>query len=317
MKNIVTVLGKISGEQLGFCQCHEHLLISKGKSYQVNPVLFMDEVDKSTEEVTSYRAAGGCSLVDAQPVGCGRMAEGLVSISKETGVHIIASTGFHKLSFYPEKHWIFGKSREQMREIFRQELLEGMYVDADQKEPEQRIPNRAGQIKTALDTEGLTERYRTLFLAAADAAKETGAPVMIHVENGTDPRELLGLLLKEGVRAEQMIFCHMDRACKELSWHEEVASTGAYLEYDTIGRFKYHSDEREIEIIRHMCSQGYEDRLLFSLDTTRARLASYGGSLGLVYLIDSFLPKMAAAGIPEEKAEQMIRRNSAKAFAWK
>lgn len=317
MKKIVTVTGEIQPGQLGFCQCHEHILLSKGQSFKVNPALFFDEPEKSIAEVKKYKMAGGCSFVDAQPLGCNRMAEGLVQISRETGVNIIASTGFHKLLFYPEDHWIFRASEEKLVRLWTEELLNGMYVDGDRGEPQRQISARAGQIKTALDTEGLTARYRTLFRAAADTAKATGAPLMVHVENGTDPRELLAFLLEEGVPGSQMVFCHMDRACSDLTWHEEAASAGVYLEYDTIGRFKYHSDEQEISIIRHMLDAGFEDRLLMSLDTTRQRLGSYGGAVTLNYLIDIFLPQMKEAGIPEEAVCRIMIKNSAKAFTWK
>lgn len=317
MKKIVTVTGEIQQGELGFCQCHEHILLSKGQSFLINPVLFFDEPEKSIAEVKSYKLAGGCSFVDAQPLGCNRMAEGLVRVSEETGVNIIASTGFHKLLFYPENHWIFRASREMLGTLWTTELVDGMYADGDRDEPKRRIRARAGQIKTAFDVEGLSERYRTLFLAAADTAKATGAPLMVHIENGTDPRELLSFLLEEGVPAKQIIFCHMDRACQELAWHEEVAAAGAYLEYDTIGRFKYHSDGREIDIIRHMLNAGFAGRLLMSLDTTRARLGNYGGSITLNYLIDEFLPQMKDAGIPEETVRQIMITNSAEAFSWK
>lgn len=314
---IVTVKGEIEPGQLGVCQSHEHLLLRKGQSYLVNPALFMDEPEKSAKEAAEYMAAGGRALVEAQPVGCGRMAEGLVWIAEQTGLSVIASTGFHKMTFYPEGHWIGRKSRDELRKIFVEELLLGMYGDGDEKEPRHRTAARAGQIKTALDTEGLTPRYRRLFLAAADAAVETGAPLMVHVENGTDPRELLKLLLRAGVPGEQMIFCHMDRACHDLEIHEEVAGSGAYLEYDTIGRFKYHSDEQEVHIIRHMLEAGLGEQLLLSLDTTRQRLEAYGGQIGLTYLLKEFLPLLWKCGVTKEAAGRMLRENPAKAFAWK
>ena len=97
---IRTVTGDISPLELGYCQCHEHLLLAKGKSYTIDPSLCMDDEEKSTEELISYKAAGGRALVDAQPVGCGRIADGLRRISETSGVRIIASTGFHKLLFF-------------------------------------------------------------------------------------------------------------------------------------------------------------------------------------------------------------------------
>ena len=53
------MLGEVKPGELGFTQCHEHLLISKGKSFEINPALCMDEPDKSIQELKTYGAAGG------------------------------------------------------------------------------------------------------------------------------------------------------------------------------------------------------------------------------------------------------------------
>ena len=97
MKEIITVTGRIAPEELGFCQCHEHIAMSKGISYQINPALCMDDMEKSLEEAKRFHLAGGQSFIEAQPCGANRMALELRRLSEDSGVHIIASTGFHKL----------------------------------------------------------------------------------------------------------------------------------------------------------------------------------------------------------------------------
>ena len=116
--SIITVTGQIPPEELGFCQCHEHLLIAPGRSGEIDPALCFHDITRSAQEACRYRAAGGSSLVDAQPVGCGRMASGLLEISRQAGISLVASTGFHKMRFYPEEHWIFSASSSQLRDLF-------------------------------------------------------------------------------------------------------------------------------------------------------------------------------------------------------
>ncbi|MFR1989781.1 MAG: hypothetical protein ACLS3C_06870 [Oscillospiraceae bacterium] len=82
--------------------------------------------------------------------------------------------------------------------------------------------------------------------AAASAQCVTGAPLMIHVEMGSDPIRLFKFLSDCGVPAESMLFCHMDRSSPDLRQHHFLLKQGAYLECDTIGRFKYHSDQDEL-----------------------------------------------------------------------
>ena len=59
MKEIITVTGRIAPEELGFCQCHEHIAMSKGISYQINPALCIDDMEKSLEEAKRFHLAGG------------------------------------------------------------------------------------------------------------------------------------------------------------------------------------------------------------------------------------------------------------------
>lgn len=314
---IVTVTGAVDPDPSLFFQCHEHLLLAKGQSFLVDPALCLDDLEKSKEEALEYVRKGGDGLVEAQPVGCGRMAKGLNQIARAAGLRIVASTGFHKMAFYPENHWIFSESEDGLADLFIRELTEGMYEDGEEDEPVDQTSIRAGQIKTAMDHTKMNDQYRKLFGAAAAAAKETGAPIMIHVENGHQPMEYFEFLRNKGIPAEQMIFCHLDRACHDLSVHRELAGAGAYLEYDTIARFKYHSDEEELRIFDALLQDGQEDRLLFSLDTTRKRLSAYGGDTGLTYILEIFLDKMLRAGIPQEIIDKISRKNPAAALCWK
>ena len=301
MKEIITVTGRIAPEELGFCQCHEHIAMSKGISYQINPALCMDDMEKSLEEAKRFHLAGGQSFIEAQPCGANRMALELRRLSEDSGVHIIASTGFHKLCFYPKEHWIRTLPPSDLEEVFVRELTEGMFVDADQGMPQTPCDARAGIIKTAYDTEELSPRYKELFRAAARAALRTHRILMIHVEQGTNPVLLQDYLLNLGIRPQDLMFCHMDRACPNLELHRRFLSKGSYLEFDTIGRFKYHSDAHEIQLFKALINAGYESQLLYSLDTTRTRLRSYvPDAIGLDYILTVFNQLLRDSGVSAE-----------------
>ena len=314
-KKLITVSGAVSGEDAGFCQSHEHLFVSNGRSYEVSPVLWMDDVERSTAEAKLYRAAGGGTVVDAQPVGCGRMAKELRTVSEASGVNILSSTGFHKMTFYQDGHWIFGISEDALTDLFISELTEGMFDVCDYAEPDKRTDIKAGLIKAALDNCPFDGQYQKLFSAAANAANETGRTLMVHIEAGSDPLMLLRLLLDKGVKRERIVFCHTDRACDDPAIRPLLASEGIYLEMDTIGRFKYHSDERECEILCELIDKGFEKQLLFSLDTTRARLKSYTpDAIGLDYLIKSFVPMLRSRGVTDAQINLISHTNCVEAF---
>ena len=274
-KTIHTVTGEVQPEKLGFTQCHEHLMLSRGKSREINPALCIDDLEKSVREAKAYCEAGGRAVVEAQPVGCNRDSDGLTEVAARSGLSIIASTGFHKMQFYEKAHWIFTMGEKELAELFVSELTEGMCVGTDRTYTPERHAAKAGMIKTALDTENLKEPYDRLFRAAARAQMETGAPMMVHIEKGSSPEMLAAFLKERGVRPEKVYFCHMDRACEEADSFLRVLDSGISLEFDTIGRFKYHSDEKELELMRFILDRGGGDQLLFSLDTTRSRLKAY------------------------------------------
>jgi phosphotriesterase-related protein len=322
MERITTVLGDISPGELGFCQSHEHLSItgpgespSEPEDLPVKPGERIDDWEKSRREAELYRGAGGDALVDAQPLGCGRDAAMLRDISEKSGVRIIASTGFHKMSYYPEGHWIHTAEEDALAGLFIAELREGMYLDGDRAYPGKQGPGRAGQIKTALDTEGLSPRYQRLFRSAVKAAGVCGCAIMVHIENGADPLGLSEFLFRLGAVPNRLIFCHLDRAAGDIAVHREICARGITLEYDTVGRPKYHDDEREAAIITEILEAGYERQILISLDTTRARLKSYGGSPGLAYIRECFIPLLRRRGVSEARIEAFFHENPARIFA--
>lgn len=310
MRYIQTVNGTIMADQITFCHSHEHLMINKGTSFSVNPNLCIDDYTKSLEEIKNFAAGGGTTIVDCQPVGCGRAADALSKLGHESGVQIIASTGFHKMIFYPEDHWIFTYTTKQLSQIFLHEISTGMYIDCDYHEPENWINAKAGMIKSAFDIGGLDHQYIKLFNAAVTAAKQTDIPLMVHIEQGSAPMELIAYLVQQKIDLNRVIFCHMDRACPDIDLHKEICRYGVFLEYDTIGRFKYHDDDREAEIFSEMIKAGYEDHLLFSLDTTRERLKSYNSAgVGLTYILKTFIPVLKKHGITDEQINKFACLN--------
>ncbi|MDD5016500.1 MAG: phosphotriesterase [Eubacteriales bacterium] len=284
---IRTIQKDISETELGWCQCHEHLFIADGPSRKINSALFMGDEQKSLAEVLLYKKAGGCSLIDAQPYGCGRMAENLVSVSQQANIHIIACTGFHKTEYFSDDEWVFKQTDDTLAAIYLHEIIEGMYSSEHI-----RLTAKAGVVKCAAikGEYQANKTYETLFHAAAQAARQTGVPLLVHMDKEADALRVIAFFESYGIRPETIMVCHLDRTKYDYRYHEEVASTGAYLEYDTIHRLKYHSDEKELALISHMVGSGYAGRLLFGLDTSNRRLKSYGANMGLDYILTEFKP---------------------------
>jgi phosphotriesterase-related protein len=314
---VQTVTGTIHPNELGYCQSHEHLFLADGPIARKYPALRLDDLEATCAELELYRNIGGRSVVDAQPVGCSRMADLHLLASKRTGIKVIASTGFHKLIFYPKEHWIHQMDSDHLTQLFTQEIEKGMYVRCDDSKPSEQINAKAGVIKTASDEQGPGGEYEKLFHAAANTAVKTGLTVLSHTEMGKCALEQIRFFSEYHIAPESIVICHLDRVLTDMQYLMEVASTGVYLELDTIGRPKYHSDEDEARFIAKLVDNGHENQILLGLDTTRERMRSYGGAIGLDYMLTSFLPLLRSFGIDNDIIGKFTISNPAMAFSIK
>jgi predicted metal-dependent phosphotriesterase family hydrolase len=94
------------------------------------------------------------------------------------------------------------------------------------------------------------------------------------------------------VAAHRVMLCHTDRN-PDLELHRELASRGAYLVYDTIGRIKYGPDSRIVELIEGMADAGLAGQVCLGTDVgRRSMLRAYGGGPGMDVLGRAFLPRL-------------------------
>jgi phosphotriesterase-related protein len=211
--------------------------------------------------------------------------------------------------FYQADSFLFTQDEGALFERFLMELQVGVQDGGS------RLSVRAGAVKAALGPEGPVGRDESLLRAAARAAAAGDVPLLVHTEAGAGAVKAVALSERMGLAPCRVMVCHADRQADDFRPHDEIAATGAYLEYDTISRFKYHDDASEIRLILHMLERGHRDRLLLSLDTTAARLRHYGGEIGLTRLIETFLPALARAGVSPADLSVITRQNPARAFA--
>lgn len=309
MSSIMTVLGPISKEELGYCQMHEHIFVLPTPNSLKYPALEISDEEKSLQELIAYREAGGSAMLDAQPMEAGRDIAALKRLSQKSGVHIIATTGYHLPAFYEADHWIRTENAEQLYERFYAELSCGVKCE----DGETVFP---GAVKSAIGAEGAVGQAEVCLRAAARAAAKADVPLIMHTEKGMGAVDAVRICVEEGMKSERIAVCHVDRQAADFAPHEAIAATGVYMEYDTIARYKYHDDESERQLIAHMIEKGYEDRLLISLDTTAARLKSYGDpeAPGLDFLIRDFIPSLREAGLSEDTIANITVNNPANIF---
>ncbi len=312
---IRTVLGDIAPEELGLCHAHDHVLIGDGIGARANPELLIDDIDKAVEEVAGFARAGGGALVDAMPLDSGRDPAGLIEVSRRTGVHIVATTGFHGPGYYTTTHWSTRIPLESLVDLVCQEIDLGLDAYSYSGPEVTRLPARAGLVKVATGPAGLDARARRMLDLVAEVHLRTGAPVLTHTEHGALAVEQVAELVQRGVAADAVLVSHVDRN-HDVGLHAELAGTGAYLVYDGPSRSKYHPPQQVAELMLVASAAGAGDRLLVGLDLALTSYrTSYGGGPGLAWLLAEFVPCLQTCGMDAADVDRVIRLNPARALS--
>lgn len=294
-----TVLGDIDPGELGVTYAHEHLVIDGGRAVELEPEFDLADIDAMAAEVASVAALGLRTAVDAMPCDAGRSAGKLAELSRRTGINVVAPTGLHHDRYYGPSHWSHRVTVDDLAELFVRDITEG--IDAyDYAGPVvRRTSHRAGVIKVAGSADGLSDRDRKVFEAAAIAHGRTGAPILTHCEHGTGALEQVRFLGDHGVRPEHIALSHVDKVV-DRAYHHELLSSGALGEYD--GTFRSPPDEPNgtLQVVQWVVEDGLGDRILFGMDAARRRYYRvFGGSPGLAWLLDGWRALLRDAGLDQ------------------
>jgi 5-phospho-D-xylono-1,4-lactonase len=289
-----TVLGDIGPADLGPCDAHEHLFLDT----PAQPGDGFLDLDKSIAEAHTLVRAGARALVDWTPLGLGRDVDALASVSRETGLHVVAATGLHRDVHYAADSPYRAESVDVRAERF--------IADANE---------RCGIIKAGAGYHQLTRFEEETFAAAAAAHAATGAPVCVHTEHGTMGLAIVERLSDLGVAPGSVVLAHLDRN-PDAGEHAETAASGAWLQLDGPGRTKYWPDSTILRLIAELAERGYASQLLLGGDTGRASMMrAYGGGPGLDYVFARFKPRLERE-LGADLSEQIFVANPARAFAF-
>jgi phosphotriesterase-related protein len=267
------------------------------------------------QDLADFTGTGGHSLVDMTPPGLGRDPAGLQALSQQSGALIVSATGFHMERYYDTAHWLYHYSSEQIAQLFRAEIEDGMDQWGYRGPLVQRTPARAGIIKVATGYYRWNQHTDAWFEAAAMAHLATGAPIASHTENGVLGDRQADRLISLGVAPSSIIIGHIDKNVDPYV-HRDLAARGVYLEYDSPARLKYGPDRDAALLIASAAEHGYAHQILLGMDLARrSYYPSYGGGPGLPYLIETFIPRLEAEGLTDAKRLLLVD-NPARALSF-
>ena len=297
-----TVTGPVPVDDVKLADGHAHVWISPPKGVPPKSRIVLDNPQRIEAELKDFRSAGGTTLIDCQPGGCGRDGRMLLKFSEVTELHITATTGFHLQRYYPYGSWLWSATEQAAVEYFVNELTSG-------------LQETDGVLATTIKVgyEGtIQEQTRVLMEAAAEASRQTEAILLFHTEQGHNV-EALPLFFEDlGVPTDRLYLCHMDKR-PDVGLHRELAQAGALLGYDTFVRSKYKPRQNVWPLLLEMIRAGWEDQIAIGLDLALTSMwRHYDGGPGLVTLPDGILPRLPSEGLSESVVSKLIGQNVAR-----
>lgn len=306
-EQVITVTGPAAPETLGITDAHNHLWITALPEIASGAPVLNDET-AIRQELIDYREAGGGAQIDCQPGGCGRDGNRLLRLSQDSGVLVVASTGFHLPRYYPPGAVLWAMDADQAARYFLDEIRNGLQ---ESRAAQVVFP---GLIKIAVP-ERLADAPSAQMLAAARASLESGYAIAMHTERGAGVEDYLDWFNRQGVRPERLVFCHVDKR-PDHGLHQELARAGVLLEYDTFFRPKYRPEQNVWPLIEYMVNAGLQDSLALATDLADGELwARIGGGPGLLGFAVTIRRRLEVMGFTPSAIAAMLGGSIARRLA--
>lgn len=316
MTAVETVRGPVEVAELGRTYMHEHVFVLSADVQQNYPGEWGDEDERVADAVRSLQALaaqGVRTVVDPTVVGLGRYIPRIQRVAEQVPeLNIVVATGCYT---YDDVPFFFHYRGPALNEIAGAEVPDPM-VDLFVGDIEDGIAGtgvRAGLLKCAIDTPGLTPGVERVMRAVAQAHQRTGTPVTVH----THPGSRTGLDVKRvlcdegGVDPGRVVLGHsgdttdVDHLC-------ELADAGFVLGMDRFGINLDTTFEARADTVVEMCRRGYADRMVLSQDAScyidwidpavRAMLTQWH----YLHIHDDVLPYLLEQGVTEEQVTTML-----------
>ncbi len=300
--SVMTVLGPIPAEQLGYVLPHEHpycRLRQAAHRYD-----FPDQFDDDrvvTAEVVAFGELGGTTLVDLTVPDIGRSPERLRTLSQNTGVQIVMGCGWYRGNYYRPEELIDKRTVGSLADQLIAEITEG--VDGTGIKPG--VIGEIGVEKT-----WVAPAEERVLRAAARAHKETGLALgAIHAIGPVAP-DILTIFEEEDVDMSRVAVGHCD-SYPHMGFLEGLIARGVLVMFDNCGQFSDLGtfEEHIMNTVKELVDKGYEDYVLLSHDTCKFPQFKTHGGPGFVYLSETFLPALRDLGITEETIDKITRDN--------
>jgi phosphotriesterase-related protein len=259
---------------------------------------FLADEDVMADELAIARREGIGCIVDAGHPDMGRDVGFLRRISQRSGLPIVASAGFYTQPFYPPElaTWSEDKVAEEILKQVR--------------------ANPTGALGEIGSWDYISKDERKVFRAVGKAHRATNLPIFTHTGiPGKSALEQLDILEDAGVDPRRVVIGHLGNLIDpDTEVQRAIIRRGAFIGIDRQGGA---GDAQVVPMVVSLIADGYADHLMFSSDLSMPReIKRNNPAGGYAKTLTVFVPKLRAAGVPDEALHRIMYDNPRRFLAF-
>lgn len=320
MPTIHTARGGIQPDDLGVTLMHEHIFVLSPEIMLNHPEVWGDEEQRIADaaaRLSELASHGINSVVDLTVIGLGRYIPRICRVAERTSVNIIVATGIYTYNDVPFYFHFRGpgcafECPEPMVEMFVRDIQDGVAG----------TNVKAGILKCATDTPGVTPGVERILRAVAKAHRLTGVPISTH----THARSKRGLeqqrvFLEEGVDLSRVVIGHSGDTTN-IEYLEELISAGSYLGMDRFGIDTILPFKDRVDTVAKLCERGHAGKMVLSQDAScfsdwlpERETAAALPNWHYLHIHKDVIPALKERGVTDDQIRTMLVDNPREIFA--
>jgi phosphotriesterase-related protein len=271
MPQVETARGPVDTAELGPTLMHEHIFTLTADVQQNYPQEWGSEderVEDAVAKLTSLHGLGIRTIVDPTVVGLGRYVPRIARIAAQVEINIVVATGLYTYKDVPFFFEHRGPALDAVLGTSVPDPMVDMFV-GDIQEGIAGTGVKAGLLKCAIDSPGLTPGVERVMRAVAKAHEQTGTPVTVHTHPGSQQGMTVKRVLCEegGVDPGRVVLGHSGDTT-DVDHLTELAEAGFVLGMDRFGINLATTFEARADTVVEMCRRGFAGSMVLSQDAS-------------------------------------------------
>ncbi len=322
MPQVQTARGPIDTAELGQTLMHEHVFVMTTEVQQNFPNEWGSEeqrINDAVRKLNEVAALGVTTIVDPTVIGLGRYIPRIARIAEQVDVNIVVATGVYTYDAVP---WFFHYRGPALNEVVGTEVPDPM-IDMFVSDITTGIGGtgvKAGLLKCAIDSQGMTPGVERVLRAVAKAHLQTGTPITVHTHPGTKQGLAVQKVLdEEGVDPRRVVLGHSGDTT-DADHLSELADAGFLLGMDRFGVNLETTFEARADIVVEMCRRGYAESMVLSQDAScyfdwiQQDVLALLPQWRYTHIHEEVLPYLLDHGVAQEQIDTMLVANPRRYF---